>query len=95
MVVRFWEARVASGRLDDAVRWTNETLHARARERTGYVSGEVFVADEVVTAAAAGSDQPARIVLLTRWIADPGDRDETPPTDGSIDRAHGWFFRAV
>jgi len=94
MVVRFWEARVASGRLDDAVRWTNETLHARARERTGYVSGEVFVSDEVVATPADGA-QPARVVLLTRWAGEPGDLDETPPGDASIDRAHGWWFRAV
>ena len=46
MVVRFWEARVASGRMEDALAWTNAVLHGRMKEATGYVSGEVFVADE-------------------------------------------------
>ena len=95
MVVRFWEARVAPGCLDAALAWTTDVLHERLRAANGYVSGEVFVADEVVASATEGEDQPARIVLLTRWIADPGGLDESLPADGPIARAHGWYFRSV
>lgn len=94
MVVRFWEARIAAGRLDDALSWTKATLLARAKERPGFVSGQVFVADEVI-ASALSAEEPARIVLLTSWTENPGDLDETPPDDGSVERAHGWFFRSA
>ncbi len=86
MIVRFWEARVEAGRLDEATVWTRDTLLAAAAARAGFASGEVFVADEV-------DGQPARVVLLTRWSARPDELDESLPADGSIARAHGWYFR--
>ena len=94
MIVRFWEARVEPGRLDDAVRWVRDTLLVRATARDGFDSYELFIADEVDGDPAVG-DQPARVVLLTRWTATPNDLDESLPDDGSVARAHGWFFRDV
>jgi hypothetical protein len=92
MIVRFWEARVEPDRLDDAHAWVRDTLLARAAAQDGFVSGEVFLADGVVADPVAG-DQPPRIVLLTRWLARPEAIDESLPPDGSIARAHGWYFR--
>ena len=94
MIVRFWEARVEPGRLDDALAWVRDTLLAAAAARDGYDSGEVFVADGVVADPVAG-DQPPRIVMLTRWSSDPGELDESLPADGSVARAHGWYFRTT
>lgn len=88
-VVRFWEARVASGRLEDAVAWVRSALEARAAALDGFTGSELFVADED-----AASGQPARIVLLTRWTSPPDalvDLESALPD--SIDRAHGWYFR--
>jgi len=84
-VARFWEARVADGRLADARAWVRDVLAVRAAAHEGFVGAEVFVAD-------ASGDQPARVVLLTRWSSAPDDLDEALPADGSIARAHGWFF---
>jgi len=56
MVVRFWEARIAAGRLDDALRWTKETLHPRMADRPGFVSGQVFVAENAELAGKALSN---------------------------------------
>ena len=88
MIVRFWEARVEAGRLDDATVWARDTLLAAASARAGFASGELFGADEL-------DGQPARVVLLTRWSERPDELDESLAPDGSIARAHGWFFRDV
>ena len=92
MIVRFWEARVAPGRLDDAVSWVCDWLRPRAKLIDGFVSDELFVADGD---DAAG--QPPRVVLLTRWSQPPANLDTLEavlPPDGSVERAHGWFFRS-
>ena len=94
MIVRFWEARVEPGRLDDALTWVRGTLLAAAQSTAGFVSSDVFAADEVVGDPVVG-DQPARVVLLTRWNEAPAELDESLPPDGSVARAHGWFFREV
>ena len=62
-VVRFWEARVAAGRLDDAVAWVGDTLVAAARD-AGCRGVEIFTAE-------AELSQPARVVVLLRWSGEP------------------------
>jgi hypothetical protein len=94
VAIRFWEARVAPGRLDDAVAWVEAWLRARAALIDGHAGSEVFVADGDEQLA-----QPPRIVLLTRWSVGAealdalAELEAVLPPDGSIDRAHGWFFR--
>jgi hypothetical protein len=94
MLVRFWEARVEPGRLEEASTWVRGTLFVRAANEPGFDSGEVFLSEEVVGDPVAG-DQPPRVVLLTRWDAEPRDLDESLPVGGPIARAHGWYFHSV
>jgi hypothetical protein len=91
--IRFWEARVAPGRLDDASAWVRDWLQARAALIDGHAGSELFVADGDDAAA-----QPPRVVLLTRWTQRPAgleDLEAVLPPDGSVERAHGWFFRTA
>jgi hypothetical protein len=87
-VVRFWEARVADSRLAEALTWVRSELVPAARA-AGAVDHEV-----VASEADAAIDQPARIVLLTRWVSVPTFVE--PVADTSVvARAHAWNFHSV
>lgn len=85
MRVRFWEARVADGRLSDALTWVNAKVTAPAHA-AGAHQVEVFVSE-----ADAPTDNPARVVVLTRWGHESDWTDPDISTD-AIERAHGWDF---
>jgi hypothetical protein len=87
MIVRFWEARVADGRLVDAVAWARSHV-LMAALAAGAHGGEVVHAD-----ADQATQNPARIVVLMRWADEP--RFIEPVADPSlIERSHAWNFYA-
>jgi hypothetical protein len=88
MIVRFWEARVVDGRLDDAVTWVREVVVPAAWAAGAYGS-------EVLTSPADPStSNPARVVLLMRWAVEP-TFVEPVADDAVIARSHGWNFTAA
>ena len=79
MIVRMWEARCEEGRTDEAVVWTQSV--AASALAAGAVGAEVFRSSD-------------RVVLLTRWDADPS-WVEPSPDPAVIARSHAWPFVSV
>jgi hypothetical protein len=87
VVVRFWEARVAEGRLLDAVEW------ARAEVLPVALAAGATGAELVQSDADPATANPARIVVLTRWSFEP-EFVEAEPDPAIVERAHAWNFRS-
>lgn len=87
MIVRFWEARVAPGRLDEAVDWVHAHVLEMANQQ-GALRTELFTAD-----ADEATNNPARIVVLMRWAKKSAYLDPVIDTV-AIERAHGWDFQS-
>jgi hypothetical protein len=87
MHVRFWEARVAPGRLADAIEWVRADVLPVALA-AGASGAEVVHAE-----ADPATGNPARVVVLTRWSFDP-EFVEPDPDPEVIPRSHGWTFTA-
>lgn len=85
IVVRMWEARVAPGRLDHAVRWLRTEVRRGALD-SGALEASVFAAR-----ADHSAGQPDRVVLVTRWPTAVAWQMPADPT-GAIVRAHAWDF---
>jgi hypothetical protein len=84
ILARMWEARVVSGRLDEAVGWLRDVVVPRALAEPGCLDAEVFRA----------ADEPPRVVLVTRWDGPTGwIEGEAPP--GVLARADAWTFELV
>ena len=87
MIVRFWEARVVDGRLDDAVAWVREVVVPAAGAAGAYGT-------EVMTSPSdPKTGNPARVVVLMRWTAEP-TFVEPAADEAVIARSHGWNFTA-
>ena len=78
-----WEARVAEGRLADALDWLTATV-APAALSAGAARCEL----------SATGGPPPRAVLVTRWPA-AGSWTEPPAPPGLIARADAWEFDLV
>lgn len=87
MIVRFWEARVAEGRLADAVEWVRSEVLPVALA-AGANGAELMQAD-----GEPSTGNPPRVVVLTRWSFEP-DFVEAEPDPTLVERAHAWNFRA-
>jgi hypothetical protein len=87
MIVRFWEARVAEGRLADAVEW------ARAEVLPVALAAGATGAELVQSDPDPATGNPARIVVLSRWSFEP-EFVEAEPDAALIERSHAWNFRA-
>jgi hypothetical protein len=87
VIVRFWEARVAQGRLPDAVEW------ARAEVLPVALAAGATGAELVQSDADPATGNPPRIVVLTRWSFEP-EFVEADPDPEIVERAHAWNFRA-
>jgi hypothetical protein len=88
VIVRFWEARVADNRLDDAVEWARTVL-VPAALAAGASGVEV-----VASPADAPTNNPPRVVVLMRWSSTP-DFVEPAIDPTIVDRAHAWNFFSV
>lgn len=87
MIVRFWEARIAEGRLPEAIEWVRAEVLPVALA-AGANGAELMQAD-----ADPPTGNPARLVVLTRWSFDP-EFVEAEPDTAIIERSHAWNFRA-
>ena len=84
ILARMWEARVASGGLDDAVAWLYDVVVPRALAEPGCLDAEVF----------RSAGEPPRVVLVTRWDGPTGwTEGDAPP--GVLARADAWTFEQV
>lgn len=88
MIVRFWEARVVDGRLDEVIAWARTVLLPAAMD------AGAFGVEVVSSPADAPTKNPPRVVVLMRFASDRGF--EEPAIDTTIvDRAHAWNFFAA
>ncbi len=85
MIVRFWEARVAPGRLTEAVTWVRRDLVPRALETEGCLAAEMLKSE----------GDPPRVLLLTRWDEPPRFEEGWPDEDGVLVRAQAWHFTTM
>jgi hypothetical protein len=74
-MVRMWEARCATGRVDEVVAWAH--LVAAEALVAGACAAEVFRSEQ------------DRVVLITRWTA-PTDWAEPASAPAAVVRADAW-----
>ena len=86
MIVRMWEARVAPGRLDEAVAWVRDEVVPGALAAGGCLGAEAFVA----------AGEADRVVVITRWQDGHADGwEEGAPGLPLLERFHAWWFEPL